>query len=63
VKILEECVEWEKDNSRFKVPTAQNEVKAAMSEVGCSRNKFKLHRRTTANGARVEAEKARNETK
>jgi hypothetical protein len=52
-----------KANARVIVPTAPNEVKAAMSETGCSRNKFKQHRRTTANGARVEAEKARNETK
>ena len=55
----------EKANARVIVPTAQNEVEAAINEMGCSRNKFKLQRRTTANGAKGGSQKStqRNEVK
>lgn len=41
---IKECVGWEKANGRFIVPTAQDEVKAAINVMGCSRNKTKLFR-------------------
>jgi hypothetical protein len=52
VKIFKGMCGREKANARVIVPTAPNEVEAAISEAVCSRNKFKLHWRTTANGAR-----------
>jgi hypothetical protein len=53
----------EQANAWVIVPTAPNEVKAAMSETGCSRNKPSINGEPLRAEQGCETEKARNETK